>query len=146
MFTFIGLLVLVGCIKTSATLVDESSQTIQSGHYATYILQENGGALITVNVRVDSTDDSLEKKVDVFFMDDTSYTQYESYIQDTTYSTPMFHYYPEYSQLGVDSISYSFKIPETGTYYIVVDNAVDSIPEEAIPSGQITYSIKITKN
>lgn len=47
---------------------------------------------------------------------------------------------PEYKQLNTKSTTFTWKVPTTGTYYVIVDNEVNNIPGSATPTGPVVIS------
>ncbi len=61
------------------------------------------------------------------------------------YKRNQFTYEEEGTQFNTSSFSYEFKAAETDSFYIVIDNRDIPVIEDAIPKGNVTYYIKITR-
>lgn len=102
-------------ISTSApiTILDETT-TVYSDEYLSYSNRLDGGTTITIGVWTDGT------PVDLFLMNAQDFDEYESVQQ--TWEAETFSYYVAGSALHVVSKTYTWVVPKSNTYYIVVDN------------------------
>ena len=135
----------VGCTSTptqptvtTQTLIDQT-QTIPENFYWEGNFSADSEEVLNVNLNV-----ANGGNVDVFLMNNTGFNEYKNLVNDTTGAADTFHFYTAGSSLNVLSKSYQFTVPSSGTYYVVIDNKKDNITGEAVPTGDVTVSIKIT--
>ena len=136
----------IGCTSTptqptttTQTLLDQT-QTIPENYYWHAQFPANTGDTIGVDLNVTNGG-----SVDAFLMDSTGFADYQKLVNDTTGAVDSFSYYVAGSAMNISSKSYEFVIPTDAVYYIVIDNAKDNISGEAVPTGDVSVSIKITR-
>lgn len=100
-----------GMVSAAETIVDETT-TVESDEYLYYSALFYEGATITVSVKTDGA------PIDVFLMDAQDFDEYEDEQSD------YIHYYVDGSALKIMNKRYNWVVPETNTYYIVVDNTI----------------------
>lgn len=110
---------------TSITILDETT-TVYSDEYLSYSNRLDGGTTITIGVWTDGN------PVDLFLMDAQDFDEYESVQQ--TWEAETFSYYVAGSALHVVSKTYTWVVPESNTYYIVVDNT--EAPDDGAYAGR----------
>lgn len=117
------------------TLLNEGKQ-ITSGQFAYYSFSGTKGATINVNFTISSGN-----AVNLMLMDSTNYNAFSTACTGNTAGS--FQYYVSGSSLASVSKSYSFTLPETQTYYVIIDNA-GCVNGGATPTGSVTYQIIIS--
>ena len=121
----------------ASSLLDESKQ-LNSGQYQYYSFSGTKG----VNIQVNFTESS-GGAVNVLLMDSGNYSLFSSDCSNG--GTTSFYYYVAGSSLQTLGKSYSFTLPETQTYYVVIDNG-GCVSGGATPSGSVSFHIVITGN
>ncbi|NIA10313.1 MAG: hypothetical protein GWP10_11455 [Nitrospiraceae bacterium] len=110
---------------TPITLLDETT-TVHPDEYLSYSNRLDGGTTITIGVWTDGN------PIDLFLMDAQDFDEYESVQQ--TWEVETFSYYVAGSALHVVSKTYTWAVPESNTYYIVVDNT--DAPDDGAYAGR----------
>ncbi len=117
------------------TLLNEGKQ-ISSNQFAYYSFSGTKDTKIDVNFTISSGG-----AVNLLLMDSANYNTFSTACSGGTSGT--FQYYIAGSSLSSVSKSYSFTLPETQTYYVIIDNA-GCASGGATPSGSVTYHITIS--
>lgn len=117
------------------SLLDEGLQ-ISSGQFEAYSFSGTKGVSISVNFKINSGG-----AVNLLLMDSGNFTLFSSDCSNGG-SSP-FYYYGSGSALSTMSKSYSFTLPSTQSYYVVIDNA-GCVAGGASPSGSVNFHITIT--
>lgn len=117
------------------SLLDEGLQ-ISSGQFEAYSFSGSKGNSITVDFKINSGG-----AVNLLLMDAGNFTLFSSDCSNGG-STP-FYYYVSGSTLSTMSKSFSFTLPRTQSYYVVIDNA-GCVAGGASPSGSVNFHITIT--
>ncbi|MDY6964804.1 MAG: PGF-CTERM sorting domain-containing protein [Halobacteriota archaeon] len=115
-------------------LWDETSR-VDVDYYVSYSAIIDEGTLITVTIRTDGS------PVDLFLMDSTDFGDYQAFMNEQKTS---FYYYMDGSATNVVQKRYTFTVPETDRYYIVIDNAFTEIEEEAYAGVPVNVHIRVT--
>ena len=119
----------MGMVSAAETIVDETT-TVGSDEYLYYSAIFYEGATITVSVSTDGA------PIDVFLMDAQDFDEYEDEKSDHI------HYYIDGSALKIVKKRYTWMVPETNTYYIVIDNTI--APDAgANPSRSVNVKVAI---
>ena len=119
-----------GMVSAAETIVDETT-TVGSDEYLYYSAIFYEGATITVSVSTDGA------PIDVFLMDAQDFDEYEDERSD------YIQYYVDGSALKIVKKRYTWVVPETNTYYIVIDNTI--APDAgANPSRSVNVKVAIT--
>ncbi len=115
-------------------LIDETVY-IEDGHY--YYVSDifESGYKIMVNIETDGD------PVDIYLMDSADFDEYQAFMSGQGTS---FHYYSWGSAKSIVQKTYSFTIPKTDRYYIVVDNAYTGVEGEAYAGVPVNVHMKIT--
>jgi len=124
-----------GMVSASETIVDETISLDMDYYWSSSALYY-AGDILEVTVKTDGA------PVDVFLMNAQDFDEYED-MQNDQSGADGFNYYVDGSALKVVKKRYTFEIPETNTYYIVVDNTIQ--PEGgADPRRSVNVHVAIT--
>lgn len=121
--------------STPITILDETT-TVYPDEYLSYSNRLDGGTTITIGVWTDGN------PVDLFLMDAQDFDEYESVQQ--TWAAETFSHYVAGSALHVVSKTYTWVVPESNTYYIVVDNT--EAPDDGAYAGRaVNVHVRISE-
>lgn len=124
-----------GMVSAAETVFDETT-TVKSDYYMYYSVLFYEGATVTVNVNTDGA------PIDLFLMDAQDFDEYQD-MQNEQSGVNEFNYYVAGSSMNVVKKRYTWVVPETNTYYIVVDNTIQ--PEGgADPRRSVNVHVKMT--
>ena len=125
----------VGMVSAMETIVDETISLDMDYYWSSSTLYYVGDVL-EVTIKTDGA------PVDIFLMNAHDFDEYED-MQNDQSGADGFNYYVDGSALKVVKKRYAFEIPETNTYYIVVDNTIQ--PEGgADPRRSVNAHVAIT--
>jgi hypothetical protein len=127
-----------GTIREITSDYWSETKKIGANEYLTYRFQGVSTDTINVTIEVVSGD-----SIDTFILSSENFSDYLSMVQSGR-AKP---YKPYSTGKGLDLkyITYSFKVPEDGTYYIVEDNSY--IPNNGgTPGGSVEVNIKFDKS
>lgn len=129
-------MIMVGGMATAQINLDETKSIDADMYYQISLTGIEAGDVLNVNVQVTKGD-----AVDVLLMKSSDYVDYLTAAQSEQGGT--FNYYVDGSSNSVKSKTYSFTFPESGDYYIVIDNTDNPIGG-ANPTGSVDVRAKIT--
>ncbi len=111
---------------------------IETNEYHVYKFQGTSTNIINVSIEVVSGD-----SIDAILLGSEDFMNYQSMMRSGRSS--QFNSYSTGKGMNLKYISYSFEIPRTDTYYIVVDNTF--LPNNGgQPGGSVNVKIKFTKS
>ena len=114
-------------------LLTADEETVEIDYYWFNWFTGEEGETILVEV-------SSDQPVDVFLMDGTDFDEFEGVMNG---SRETFHYYIDGSKMDTKGVAYSFDLPSTQLYYVVVDNT--DVPDDgAYAQENATVSLKIS--
>ena len=113
----------------SARVLSNESFVVEMNHHQAIDLQGEKDGVLEIEVKV------IEgEAVDVFVMDEPNFIKYNNNQED-------FEYYEKGSALNIKAKTWTFKAPQDGVYYIVVDNTDRGV---AYPTSDVEVNIKIS--
>lgn len=139
--TFIGVVGFAGCIEEKGQNVPienvpliEETEHIKYGNYFSYstVFKEGYKIQVTVDVKQGGP-------VDVLLLDSGDYLNFEEFMKD---KKSTFKYLKIGSALDIMSKSYTFEIPTSDRYHIVINNG-GGIEGGAKPEGDVAVYIKV---
>jgi len=122
-------------LEAQKVIWDESPR-VDVDHYVYYSALISEGTTLTVSIRTDG------EPVDLFLMDSAGFDEYQALMQG---QTETFHYYVKGSAKNVVQKSYTFTIPKTDRFYIVIDNTLTGIEGEAYAGVPVNVHVKVTE-
>lgn len=133
----VSLVMIMVCGITSAQInLDETENIGIDMYYYISLTGIKAGEVLNVNIQV-----TRGGPVDVLLMTSSDYVKYLTAAQSEQGGT--FNYYIEGSSNSIKSKTYSFTFPESGDYYLVIDNTANPIGGTN-PSGAVDVHAKIT--
>ncbi len=134
--TIMALILIVVSAGTSYAQINiDRTRTIDLNKFYEIPMNEiKAGDVMNVDIQVTSG-----SPIDVLLMKSSDYPEYLNAV--TQRGT--INYIADGSTLGTTSIKYSYKFPESGDYYIVIDNT--DVPKGGgLPNGQIEINLKVS--
>ena len=131
-------------IELKETILERTSDSwgetkrIGVNEYVVYRFQGNSTNIINVVIEVVSGD-----SMDTFLMSSEDFANYQSMMKKG--SPGQFNSYPAGKGMNLKYQSYSFELPETGVYYIAVDNTYRP-NNGGQPGGGVDVKISFTKS
>lgn len=115
-------------------IVADETKYLEQGVYwfASTVLKEGDELEVTVEVKQGGL-------IDVLLFDSGDYLQFEQFMEGTGEE---FTYFVAGSALNVTSKSYTFQIPSSDRYYVVINNA-GRIEGGATPEGEVAVYLKV---
>lgn len=129
-------IVMIGGTTLAEINLDETKTIATDMYYELSFTGIQAGDVLNVNVQV-----IKGGPVDVLLMKSSEYVNYLKATQSESGGT--FKYYVDGSSDNIKSKTYSFSFPESGDYYLVVDNTNNPV-NGANPTGDVDVRAKIT--
>ena len=130
------LVILVGCPKSEEEEVLVQKETVVVADMYEYdSFTVNKEDILSIEFEVTSGGN-----VDLFLMNEADFELYELVVAGTDTT---FGYYTRY--LNTSSICAGITIHDSGTYYIVIDNLTNGLEGEAVPTGDVEFSLTVTR-
>lgn len=129
------MIILEGTVLAAVNL-DETKTIDIDMYYEISLTGIQAGDILNVNVQV-----TKGGPVDVLLMKSSDYVNYLKAVQSE--QGGIFNYYVDGSSDSVKSKTYSVTFPESGEYYLVVDNT-DNPAGWASPAGSVDVRTKVT--
>ena len=120
---------------TAQEVIWDESPQVDVDYYVSYSAIIDEGALLTVSIRTDGN------AVDLFLMDSADFDDYQAFMNEQETG---FYHYVDGSATNVVQKKYTFIIPETDRYYIVIDNGFTDIEGEAYAGVPVNVHIRVT--
>lgn len=131
----IGLLTVMSIHPVAGEVIWDETPQVPVDYYVGYSAIIDEGTELMVSITTDGN------PVDVFLMESGDHDEYVSFMNEERED---FHYYVDGSATSVVQKAYSFTIPHTDRWYIVIDNALTEIEGEADAGVPVNVHVKVT--
>lgn len=131
----IGLLTVMSVLPVAGEIIWDETPQVPVDYYVEYSAIIDEWTEITVSITTDGN------PVDVFLLESADHDGYVSFMNEERED---FHYYVDGSATSVVQKAYSFTIPHTDRWYIVIDNALTEISGEAYAGVPVNVHVRVT--